>query len=145
MQGHANTRQTIALDALYALRKRVRKEQKRKLELRDEILRLRGEREQVALQMDAVRAKHEAATEYARHHHAISTAMYDIDLAAEHGVAASELTAAEAKKTEIANLELLIARVADQASTKSEGGGVLAQIKEFNAFLERTAAVLEAR
>jgi hypothetical protein len=71
--------------------------------------------------------------------------MYDIDLAAERGVAAPELTATEAKKAEIANLGLLIARVADQASSKSEGGGVLAQIKEFNAFLERTAAILEAR
>lgn len=33
--------------------------QKEKLELREEILRLKAEREQVALRMDAVRIKHE--------------------------------------------------------------------------------------
>lgn len=51
--------QTIALDALYALRKRVREAQKSKVHLRERIIQIRAEREQVALRMDAVRTKHE--------------------------------------------------------------------------------------
>ncbi|KAL2287926.1 hypothetical protein FJTKL_04700 [Diaporthe vaccinii] len=50
---------TIALDALYALKKRVREAQKSKLQLRERIIQIRAEREQVALRMDAVRMKHE--------------------------------------------------------------------------------------
>lgn len=52
--------QAIHLNHWHSLRKQVRRTQKEKLALRDEILRLRGEREQVALRMDAVRIKHEA-------------------------------------------------------------------------------------
>lgn len=50
---------TIALDALHALKKRVREAQKNKLQLRERIIQIRAEREQVALRMDAVRMKHE--------------------------------------------------------------------------------------
>ena len=71
--------------------------------------------------------------------------MHDIDLAVEQGQAAPELSPAEQKTAELANLELLVNRVADQASSRSHGGGTLKQIREFNAFLERTAAVLEGR
>jgi len=51
--------QTIALDALYALKKRAREAQRSKLQLRERIIQIRAEREQVALRMDAVRMKHE--------------------------------------------------------------------------------------
>jgi hypothetical protein len=71
--------------------------------------------------------------------------MHDIDLAVEKGQAAPELSPAEQKKADLANLELLISRVSDQACTGSDGGGTLKQIREFNAFLERAAAVLEGR
>lgn len=45
---------------MHALRKRVRAVQKEKLSLRNEIIRIRTEKEQVALKMDAVRTRHEA-------------------------------------------------------------------------------------
>jgi hypothetical protein len=51
--------QTIALDAIFILKKRVREAQKTKLQLRERIMQIRAEREQVALRMDAVRMKHE--------------------------------------------------------------------------------------
>lgn len=44
---------------MHSLRKRVRSIQKEKITLRNEILRVRAEREQVALKMDAVRLRHE--------------------------------------------------------------------------------------
>lgn len=64
--------------------------------------------------------------------------MHDVDLAIEQGRAAPKLSAKEAKTAELANLELLISKVTEQAC----GGGTLGQIKGFNAFLERAMAVL---
>ena len=51
--------QTINLDNTSALEKRFREEQKKKFALREEILRLRGERQKIALRMDGVRITHE--------------------------------------------------------------------------------------
>ncbi|KAJ4297250.1 hypothetical protein N0V88_004168 [Collariella sp. IMI 366227] len=136
---------TIALDTMHSLRKRVRAAQKEKLALREEILRVRAEREQVALKMDAVRIRHEADSKEALRRISLSSTMHDIDMAVEHGQAAAELSPAEQKKADLANLELLISRIADQVSTRSEDGGALKQIRDFNAFLERTAAMLEGR
>lgn len=69
--------------------------------------------------------------------------MHDVDLAVEQGRAAPELTAAQQKTADLGNLELVVSRVAEQLCGGS--GGVLRQITDFNAFLERTAAVLEGR
>ncbi|KAK4229760.1 hypothetical protein QBC38DRAFT_85089 [Podospora fimiseda] len=137
--------QTISLDTLHALRKRVRAAQKEKISLRDEIMRVRAERDQVALRMDAIRLRHEIESKEALRDISLSSVMHDIDLAVEKGQAAPELSDAEQKQADLANLELLVNQVADQASSKSDGGGTLRQIKEFNAFLERAAAILEGR
>jgi hypothetical protein len=42
-------------------------------------------------------------------------------------------------------VELLLKRVAGEVSNKSDSGGILRQIREFNSFLERAALVLETR
>jgi len=42
-------------------------------------------------------------------------------------------------------MELLLKRVAGEVSNKSDSGGMLKQIKDFNAFLERAALALETR
>ncbi|KAI0837563.1 hypothetical protein F5Y06DRAFT_297420 [Hypoxylon sp. FL0890] len=136
---------TIALDTMHALKKRVRSVQKEKLSLRTDIMRIRAEREQVALKMDAVRIRHETASKESLNQLGLSSAMDDIELAIENGKSAPDLNPKEKKAAELANLELLISRVASQASVASDGGGNLKQIKDFNAFLERAAAVLERR
>ncbi|KAG6367932.1 hypothetical protein INS49_002132 [Diaporthe citri] len=133
---------TIALDALYALKKRVREAQKNKLQLRERIIQIRAEREQVALRMDAVRMKHEEDGKEALHNIKLSAAMHDVDLAMEQGRAAPELSAKDQKTADLANLELLIDRVREQACSDCPGGGNLRHIKSFNAFLERAAAAL---
>lgn len=71
--------------------------------------------------------------------------MHDIDLAIDKGLSAPALSPAQEKEAELANLELLISRVADQACSNSDAGGALRQVREFNSFLERAAAVLEGR
>ncbi|KAI0007756.1 hypothetical protein F4779DRAFT_590466 [Xylariaceae sp. FL0662B] len=137
---------TIALDTMHALKKRVRSVQKEKLALRDEILRIRAEREQVALKMDAVRIRHETANRESLLQLGLSSTMDDIELAIENGKSAPDLSPRQAKQAELANLELLISKVAGQASSYAgDGGGSLKQIRDFNAFLERAAVVLETR
>lgn len=71
--------------------------------------------------------------------------MHDIDLAVEQGRDAPELSRAALKQAELANLELLVSQISDQASSTSSTGGFLSQVKEFNAFLERAAVALETR
>jgi hypothetical protein len=71
--------------------------------------------------------------------------MHDIDLAVEQGAAAGPLSASDQKNADIANLEIAISRIADMVSSKSDMGGTLRQVRDFNAFLERAALALEAR
>lgn len=73
----------------------------------------------------------------------LSSLMYDIELAVGRGQESQELSPAEQKRAELANLELLIAQVSDEASSSSAFGGLLGHIKDFNAFLERAAIALE--
>ncbi|KAH7313661.1 hypothetical protein B0I35DRAFT_480333 [Stachybotrys elegans] len=135
----------IQLNHWHSLRKRVRHVQKEKLALREEILRLKAEREQVALRMDEVRIKHEQDSSDSKYQLNISSLMHDIELAVEQGTDAPELSRSEQKQAELANLDLVLARIVEQASSNSSSGGLLRQVKEFNAFLERAAVALETR
>lgn len=71
--------------------------------------------------------------------------MHDIDLAVERGRGADDLSPAAEKKANLANLELLISRITDQACTNSDVGGTARQLRDFNAFLERAALAMENR
>ncbi|KAJ6442577.1 mannosylphosphorylation protein (Mnn4) [Purpureocillium lavendulum] len=135
----------IHLNHWHSLRKQVRQAHRDKLSLREEILRLRGEREQVALRMDAIRAKHETESQASTRRINASTLMHDIDLAVEQGKGAPEPSRAAQKTADLGNLDLLIARVVDEASSASATGGLLRQVQDFNALLERAALALESR
>lgn len=136
---------TIAIDNLQTLRRRLRAAQKEKRTLRDEILNVRREREQVALRRDALRMKHESENEKVMHRIQISSTMQDIELAIDEGRAAPELSAKEQKQAELANLELLMLRVGDRVRPNGHEPGVLDQVRSFNAYLERTAAALQGK
>ncbi len=71
--------------------------------------------------------------------------MRDIDLAVEKGREAPELSAKALKEAELANLEITVAQMSEQVSSSSPTGGLLSQIRDFNAFLERAAVALESR
>ncbi|TLS23227.1 uncharacterized protein PpBr36_05642 [Pyricularia pennisetigena] len=136
---------TIALDNLQTLRRRLRSAQREKRILRDQILNVRKEREQVALRRDALRMKHENESQKIMHRLHISSTMQDIELAVEEGRSAPELSTKEQKQADLANLELLMLRVGDQIRPNGHGLGVLDQVKSFNAYLERAAAALQGR
>ncbi|GAP84389.1 putative AT hook domain-containing protein [Rosellinia necatrix] len=137
--------QTIALDNLRTLKKRVKAAQKEKISLRNEILRIRAEREQVSLKIDAVRMRHETANKDSLNQLGLSSTMDDVELAIENGKMAPELNSKERKMAELANLDLLISQITNQVSAVGEAGGALKQIKDFNMFLERAAIALEGR
>jgi hypothetical protein len=132
--------QTIALDNNFALEKRVREEQRKKLALREEILRIRAEREQIALRMDEIRIKHENESKEAQERDGLNNMIHDIEVAIERGKEQDSHDTNE--KT---GIDLLVKRVAGEVSNKSDSGGILKQFKDFNAFLERAALALEAR
>lgn len=77
--------------------------------------------------------------------------MQNIELALGLGHDAPDLTGKKKTEAELGNLELLIAQAAESAGLDggggraAEGGGLLGQIKDFNAFLERAAVALEMR
>ncbi|TVY34120.1 hypothetical protein LSUB1_G006180 [Lachnellula subtilissima] len=135
---------TINLDNAYSLEKRVREQQKVKLGLRDDILRIRAERQQVALQMDEIRMRHESEGNKAQTRDTVNTAVYDIELAVERGRATEPRTTADGS-IEKSGLDVLLKRVAGEVSNESRSGGVLQRIKDFNAFLERAASALESK
>lgn len=123
-------------------------------------MRIRKEREDIALRMDDVRSKHEAAVKTAdvcpfsqiikfcavadllQKREELNTAVHDIELAVERGKANDENEEGEGQ---MVGLEMLLKEVAGKASSKSDEGGMLKQIKEFNVFLERAALALENR
>lgn len=71
--------------------------------------------------------------------------MRDIDFAVAQGREAPELPIKPNKEAELANLELAVAQIADQASSAGPTGGLLNQLKDFNGLLERAALALESR
>ncbi|KOS21428.1 hypothetical protein ESCO_005001 [Escovopsis weberi] len=135
----------IHLNHWHSLRRRLRHLQKEKMALRTGILSIRSEREQVALRMDAIRIKHEADTKESKYCLDASTLMHDIDLAVEQGRNAPEVSGKEQREAELANLELLVSRISQEASSAHATGGLLKQVQDFNAFLERAAIALETR
>ncbi|KAG9241776.1 hypothetical protein BJ878DRAFT_211143 [Calycina marina] len=133
---------TINLDNTFALEKRVRGEQRKKVALREEILRVRGEREQLALRMDEVRIKHESEATDSHKRDALNITIHDIEMAIERGKAHAKNPR---RQVHVKGTELLVKRVAGEVSHNSDSGGFLKQIKEFNAFMERAALSLETR
>ncbi|KAF5714972.1 hypothetical protein FGLOB1_3275 [Fusarium globosum] len=113
-----------------------------KEELTSRLLQL-AEGEQVALKMDAIRIKHDDDTKESKL--GTSAIMHDIDTAVERGRDVPELSRAQEKKADLANLELLVSRITDEATSSSSAGGMLQQVKKFNAVLERAEIALETK
>ncbi len=84
--------------------------------------------------------KHQTDKANTQDRDALNNAVHDIELAIDLGKT-SQLDG----KDDMIGTELLLKRVADEVSNKGDVGGILKQIKEFNAFLERAALALESR
>ncbi|PYH98217.1 hypothetical protein BO71DRAFT_480573 [Aspergillus ellipticus CBS 707.79] len=138
------------LDSNFVLGRQVKKAKREMMDSRSRLYQIRKEREAVALQMDAVRRKHmdEETAKIARS--SINNSLHSLDLALERNRTrpVNESTSKNPDPTpaSTAGLEFLLRNVADNVSSVAPGaqGGLLHQIRSFNAQLEATARRLES-
>ncbi|KAF3209810.1 hypothetical protein TWF106_009582 [Orbilia oligospora] len=126
----------------------LRRLQKEKASLRDQLMRMRESREDVARQMDAVRKTHEEASEKAHKQQYINETLQQMGpILDKSGANAAKLTSKERILT-TAHLDTLIDTVTADLCGLGEddgiGGGrsILEQVKEMNRFLEAATEVL---
>ncbi|KAI1001103.1 hypothetical protein K3495_g7096 [Podosphaera aphanis] len=132
---------SLNLDNVHSLERRLRDEQKRKIHLRSEVLRVRNEREKVALQMDEIRIQHERVRNVGIAQDNLNDALHHVDLAVDTG--REKFPNASNDLKDFIGTQLLVKKIAQDVSSKSATGGLLNQVKEFNGFLERASVALE--
>ena len=74
----------------------------------------------------------------------LNNTIHDIELALERGKEQHPHDSVD-DAGQMTGIELVLKRVAEDVSNKSDSGGILKQVKEFNVFLERAALALETR
>lgn len=147
------------LDSNFVLGVQLKKSKRDMMDLRGHLYKVRKERESVALQMDAVRAKHmeeenaktvslslispQSATNTSQARMTINNSLHSLELALDRG---QNRAPAEAEPLS-ATLDFMLRTVADDVSSRAPGaqGGLLNQIRAFNVQLESTARHLERK
>ncbi|GES61391.1 hypothetical protein ATEIFO6365_0011005000 [Aspergillus terreus] len=132
------------LDSNFVLGVKLKKAKREMMDMRSRLYQIRKEREGVALQMDAVRRKHseEENTRMART--TINNSLHSLDLALERSQKPDDNASPDPSPT--AGLEFMLRNVAETVSSRAPGaqGGLLNQIRSFNAQLEAAARRLES-
>ncbi|KAL3475199.1 hypothetical protein BJX99DRAFT_162989 [Aspergillus californicus] len=126
------------LDSNFMLSAKLKKAKRNMMDRRNRLDQLRKEREAVALRMDAVRREHAKEEQAGKARSTINRSLHNLDLALERGQ-----TGTDEQLT--AGLEFRLRSVAQAVSSTASGsqGGLLNQIKMFNAELEAAARDLE--
>ncbi|KAA8647398.1 uncharacterized protein ATNIH1004_006091 [Aspergillus tanneri] len=136
------------LDSNFMLGVQLRKAKREMMDKRSRLFQVRKEREAVALQMDAVRKKHREEEDVRAARSTINHSLHNLDLVLERSknrtTDENEEDAADSSPT--VGLEFMLRTVAESASSRAPGahGGLLNQIKAFNAQLESAAQKLES-
>ncbi|KAL4746621.1 hypothetical protein BDW72DRAFT_197518 [Aspergillus terricola var. indicus] len=130
------------LDSNFMLSAKVKKAKRNMLDLRARLDHIRGEREAVALRLDTVRREHAREEQAGMVRSTINHSLHNLDLALERGQNRTSTTQSESPT---AGLELRLRSLAQSVSSSAPGsqGGILSQIKSFNAQLEAAAQRLE--
>ena len=116
------------------LEARVRKSKRDKSALQTEWVELRKERERIALKCDAIRRRNWKCEQEAREKWTLSDA-----------ARRAERELERENQDDEEGMEILLRSVAGDVSSASEQGGLLHQVRAFNAQLEAMALVLEGR
>ncbi|KAJ6136281.1 hypothetical protein N7512_001441 [Penicillium capsulatum] len=129
------------LDSNFVLGVQAKKAKRDLMDLRGHLYKVRRERESVALQMDAVRAKHMEEENAKTARMSINNSLHSLELALDR----SQNRAPSSSEPISVDLDFLLRTVADDVSSRAPGaqGGLLHQIRSFNAQLESTARSLE--
>ncbi|RKF57777.1 putative at hook domain-containing protein [Erysiphe neolycopersici] len=152
---------TLDLDNAHFLERRLREEQKKKLHLREEILRIRAEREKVAVKIDEIREQHSKAEEKSLSHANLNNAIHNLELTMDtardglrdgdspslYSINSRNQYRHDNSTLNLAGTQVLLKSIAHLVTGQrnSSIGGLLTQVKDFNLFLERAAIVLERR
>ncbi|KAJ5947799.1 hypothetical protein N7466_000814 [Penicillium verhagenii] len=128
------------LDSNFVLGVQLKKTKREMMDMRAHLYKVRRERESIALQMDAVRAKHMEEEKAKTSRTTINNSLHSLDLALDR-----QHRAPPATDPSPADLEFMLRTVAEDVSCRAPGaqGGLLDQIRAFNAQLEATARRLE--
>ena len=141
-----------ALDHNYALGVKLKHANKQKAALRDEVLDVRRQRQEMELRIDELRARHEKEAREADEEHRLNTLLQDIELAVERGRTAPEgsdedddddeneagVEGGEGKPS----LMMRLQQITDAVSSADGRVGLLERVKGFNGLLEEAIAKL---
>lgn len=147
------------LDSNFVLGVQLKNSKRDMMDLRSHLYRVRRERESIALQMDAVRAKHmeEENAKTVRFSLSFSQSIHRTDKIKGRAAINNSLHSLElaldrnqhrpSTEPSSADVEFMLRTVADDVSGRAPGaqGGLLNQIRAFNAQLESTAHQLERK
>ncbi|KAF2632584.1 hypothetical protein BU25DRAFT_444664 [Macroventuria anomochaeta] len=111
-------------------------------ELRKDILVLQNSRQEIALEHDNVQAEFEAEKAKVEARNTLSANMFDIEAAIQNG---RQKAKHEGRENEAPNVSLSMLLEMVSRDVGSIGGGLLANLKNFNSTLERAAGWLEGR
>ncbi|OQE47471.1 hypothetical protein PENCOP_c001G08710 [Penicillium coprophilum] len=127
------------LDSNFVLGVQLKKTKREMMDLRNHLYRVRRERENIALQMDSVRSRHIEEEKAKSSRSTISNSLHSLELALDRNKQRSVSVADSST-----DLEYMLRTVAD-VSSRAPGaqGGLLNQIRAFNAQLEATVGRLE--
>ncbi|KAF3918350.1 hypothetical protein ABW21_db0207861 [Orbilia brochopaga] len=126
----------------------LRRLQREKLQLRDELMQIRESREDVARQMDSVRKKHEEGSEKANRQQFINDTLRQIEGVLEQGASVSTAHKGDTLPAS-QSLDALLASVTEDLcgpvddDTGGGGKGILEQVKDMNRFLEAATEALQ--
>ncbi|KAJ5959880.1 uncharacterized protein N7479_007030 [Penicillium vulpinum] len=127
------------LDSNFVLGVQLKKTKREMMDLRNHLYRVRRERENIALQMDGVRSRHIEEEKAKLSRSTISNSLHSLELALDRNKQRSAPAADSSP-----DLEYMLRTVAE-VSSRAPGaqGGLLNQIRAFNAQLEDTVSRLE--
>ncbi|CAI7670603.1 unnamed protein product [Penicillium manginii] len=129
------------LDSNFVLGVQLKKAKRDMMELRSHLHQVRRERESIALQMDQVRSRHMQKENEKTTRSTINNSIHSLELALDR----NQYRGSPSTEPSSTELEFLLRSVAEEVSCRAPGsqGGLLHQIRSFNAQLESTARQLE--
>lgn len=131
---------TASASTVTALGSRVRKVKKRRLILREELVQLRREKEEVGIEMDRVRAVYRRAKEVDEERAELNQGLFDIESAVLRG---RERARALGRNDESPDLGIVEMR--DRVMGGIGENGLLSTVRDMNAQLEHATLVFEGR
>ncbi|PCH03418.1 Hypothetical protein PENO1_032660 [Penicillium occitanis (nom. inval.)] len=133
------------LDSNFSLGVQLKKAKREAAEMRNRLLEVRQQRHEITLRMDAVRRKHGEEENAKMSRNAINNTLHNLDLTLDRNRSRADDDDGTNDGNGVAGLEFLLRSVSENVSSAAEGsyGGLLSQVKAFNAQLEMTARKLE--